>query len=320
MHSQQFQDPPKATTLLATQSAFVWKRDAPMPVGMFGARGLLLGDKLYIGGGDAQTPDADSVVYEYDINGLVRKWTQLPPSPVTYFAMAEVNKSLTLVGGLDMAKKASTNQLTVWDRDQQCWRTTLFPTMPTPRQDCTAVTYQLTLLVAGGMNFTKPVYNVELFDCATFQWSTIRPLPKPCVGMTSCIIDGRWYLLGGTNFTDSAREESGPRQSVYSLSLDEKIATNRWNTLPPSPLYLSTAVPFGNYLMALGGTDSPSTRSFSPALHLYSPGLEKWLFVGNMPTARSQATCVILSRGRLIILGGQEKMSRHSRTVEILFC
>ena len=120
MHSQQFQDPPKATTLLATQSAFVWKRDAPMPVGMFGARGLLLGDKLYIGGGDAQNPDADSVVYEYDINGLVRKWTQLPPSPVTYFAMAEVNKSLTLVGGLDMAKKASTNQLTVWDRDQQC--------------------------------------------------------------------------------------------------------------------------------------------------------------------------------------------------------
>ena len=291
-----------------------------MPVGMFGARGLLLSDKLYIGGGDAQNPDAESIVFEYDINGLVRKWTPLPPSPVTYFAMAEVNKSLTLVGGLDVAKKTSTNQLTVWDRDQQGWRTSLFPAMPTPRQDCTATTYQLTLLAAGGMNFGKPVYNVELFDCATFQWSTIRPLPKPCVGMTSCIIGSRWYLLGGTNFTDSAREESGPRQSVYCLTLDEKMSTNRWSTLPSSPLYLSTAVPFGNYLMALGGTDSPSTRSFSPALHLYSPALEKWLFVGKMATARSQTTCVVLSKGRLIILGGQEKMSRHSKTVEMLFC
>lgn len=291
-----------------------------MPAGVFGARGILLEDKLYIGGGDAADPVTDCVVYEYDINGLVRKWTPLPPSPVAFFAMAEVNKSLTLVGGMDVGKKTSTNQLTVWDREQQGWTTSLFPAMPTARQDCTATTYQLWLLVAGGTNSKKLLHNVDLFDCATFQWSTIRPLPKPCVGMTSCIIENRWYLLGGTNFTDSVKGESGPEESVYSLALNERVATNRWSVLPDSPLYLSTAVPFGNYLMSVGGTDSPSTRSFSPALFIYSPSLEKWLFVGNMPTARSQAACVVLSKGRLIILGGQEKMCRHSKTVELLFC
>lgn len=84
--------------LLPTQSSFVWKRDVDMPAGMCGARGLLLEDKLYIGGGDSKDISCDCVVHEYDINGLVRKWTSLPPSPVAYFAMAEVNKSLTLVG------------------------------------------------------------------------------------------------------------------------------------------------------------------------------------------------------------------------------
>ena len=290
-----------------------------MPAGVYGARAIILEDKLYIGGGDQKDLAADRVVYEYDVNGLVRKWTALPPSPVAYFALAEVNKSLTLVGGWDFIKKVSTGQLTVWDREQQQWSAP-FPAMLTPRQDPAATTYQLWLLVAGGMNFKKPIYNVELFDCATFQWHTIRPLPKPSVGMTSCVIGNIWYLLGGTNFTDPARGECGPQEAVFSLSLDERITTNRWNVLPDSPLFCSTAVAFGDYLLSVGGTDSPGSRACSPALFLFSPTLEKWLFIGNLPTARSHATCAMLSKGRLAVLGGQEKGTRNSKTVEILYC
>ena len=290
-----------------------------MPVGMFGARAILLDDKLYIGGGDSKEVTTDRVVHEYDINGLVRKWTPLPQSPVAYFAMAEVNKSLTLVGGLDIGKKTATRHLTVWDREQQKW-TTPFPHMPTPRQDPTVATYELSLLVAGGMNSKKPIYNVELFDCATFHWKTIRPLPKPCVGMTSCIVNNSWHLLGGTNFIDPLRGETGPLECVYSINLDENIATNRWSVLPDSPLYCSTAVAFGEYLMSVGGTDSVSSQAHSQSMFLYSPGMEKWLFVGNMPTPRSQPTCVVLSKGRLIVLGGQERNMKHSTTVELLYC
>ncbi len=290
-----------------------------MPVGMHGAQGILLDEKLYVGGGDTRDPTSDRVVYEYDINGLVRKWTPLPPAPVTYFAMAEVNKSLTLIGGLDLGKKTATNQLTVWNRDDQRW-TTPFPSMPTPRQDATAVTYQLWLLVAGGMNFKKPVYNVELLDCATFHWQMIRPLPRPCVGMTSCVINKVWYLLGGVNFTDPIRGETGPQESVFALPLDDSVASNKWSILPDCPLYCSAAVAFGDYLMSVGGTNSLSTRVHSAALFLYSPAMEKWLFVGNMPTARCRTTCIVLSKGRLIVLGGQEKGGKHGATVELLYC
>ena len=287
-----------------------------MPQGMYGARAIMLDDKLYIGGGESKDLGRDCIVFEYDINGLVRKWTALPAAPVATFALAAVNKSLTLVGGLDVSKKTSTNLLTVWDRGMQRW-VSPFPPMPTPRQDATVASHHLWLLVAGGVHLKRPVHNVELFDSATFQWQSMHPLPRPCTGMTSCIVRDTWFLLGGSNFGDG---ESGPRQCVYALSLEGTFAAHKWTVLPDTPLYFSAAVPFGEFLMAVGGSDAVSSRSKSPALFMFSPALERWLYVGDMPTARSRATCLVLSQGRLLILGGQENKAKYGCTVEMLSC
>ena len=267
----------------------------------------------------SQDLELERVVYEYDCNGLVRKWTALPPAPVAYFALAEVNKTLTLVGGFDVAKKIPTNHLTVWDRGQQGWCTP-FPAMPTSRQDCTATSYQLQLLVAGGTNYRKPLYNVDVLDYSQFQWHHLAPLPQPCVRMTSCVVGRRWYLLGGINFTDPSQGESGPQTHVFSLDLVGEITKNSWRVEPPMPLYCATAVPFGRYLMAVGGADTPASQAQSGGMYMYSAASEKWLHVGSLPTPRSQATAVVLSKGRLMLLGGQEKKDRFGRTVEILQC
>ncbi len=311
--------PTTPTELLPSKSAFVWKKDADLPTGMYSAKGIILDDKLYIGGGDTKDSATDCVVYEYDINGLVRKWTAIPAAPVCFFSLASINGRLTLIGGMTLPKKTATNLLHTWDKEQQKWRT-CFPAMLTARQDCMVTTFQLWLLVAGGLNFKKPIYNVELFDCTTFQWTTIHPLPKPSVGMTSCVIKNVWYLLGGSNFTEPIRGESGPKEYVFTLKLDENVATTKWVTVPETPHYCSTAVPFGDYLMAVGGTDSLGSKSHSPSMFMYSPALERWLYVGNIPTSRSHTTSVVLSRGRMIILGGQESTTKHSRLVEILQC
>lgn len=42
------------TVLHPTQSAFTWKRDDDMPIGTYGARGIVIDDKLYVGGGDCK--------------------------------------------------------------------------------------------------------------------------------------------------------------------------------------------------------------------------------------------------------------------------
>ena len=280
---------------------------------------MVVEDKLYVGGGDCKDLAMECVVYEYDINGLVRKWTALPPASMAYFALAEVNKTLTLVGGYDVTKKMATNHLAVWDRGHQGWCSP-FPAMPTPRQDCTALSYQLQLLVAGGMNYKKPVYNVEMLDYATFQWHVLAPLPMPCVRMTSCIVERRWYLLGGINFTSPSRGEIGPQPSVFCLDLLGDVSKSAWTVIPDMPLYCATAVPFGRYLLAVGGVDSSSTHAHAAGMFLFSPGVEKWVRVGKMPTARSQVTAVVLSKSRLIILGGHERREKYGRCVEILQC
>ena len=259
------------------------------------------------------------MVHEYDCNGLVRKWTALPPAPVAYFALAEVNKTLTLVGGLDVAKKTATNHLTVWDRGQQEWCTP-FPAMPTSRQDCTAISYKLQLLVAGGSNYKKPLYNVEVLDYSRFQWHHLSPLPQPCVRMTSCVVNSRWYLMGGINFTNPSQGESGPQTHVFSLDLSGDLAKSRWSLVPNTPLYCATAVPFGKYLMAVGGVDTPFSQAQSGAIYMYSAASEKWLLIGSLPTPRSQTTAVVLAKSRLILLGGQEKKEKYGQTVEILQC
>ncbi len=310
---------PGSDKLLPTQSTFTWKRDVEMPVGMYGAKGVFLDDKIYIGGGDCQDVEMEQIVFEYDVNGVVRKWTPLPLAPVVYFALAVVNKSVTLVGGLDLIKRAATNQITVWSKEKQQW-TTPFPFLPTARQDAMVATHNLWLLVAGGVNLKKPLYNVELFDLATSQWHTVKPLPKPSVGMTGCVVKGVWYLLGGTNFVEATKGETGPKEYLFSLKLNENVATNSWKMLNETPHYCSTAVPFGDYLMAVGGSDSLSAVSSSTSMFLYSPSLERWLFVGNTPTPHCQATCIVLSKSRLIVLGGREKLCKFSKCVELLYC
>ena len=306
-------------SLLPSQPTSIWKKDADLPTGTFGSKGIFFADRLYLGGGDCRDFQSERIVYEYDINGTVRKWTPLPSAPVVYFAMAAVKNTLNLVGGMDVQKKLATNEIISWDKELQRWVKTL-PPMRISRQDCTAVTHQKWLLVAGGVNNKKPLHNVELLKLDTNEWLMVSPLPKPSVGMTSCVVKNTCYLLGGVNFQEPRKGATGPKEYVFSLVIDENIATNQWVRLPDTPLYFCSAVSFGDHVMTVGGTDSPICRTSSSSMFLYSPSSEKWVYTGKMPTPRSQVTCVVLSQGRLAVLGGQEKGSKFSRVVEILHC
>ena len=215
----------------------------------------------------------------------------------------------------------ATNQINSWDKELQQWRVTAFPPMQTPRQDCTVVADKKWLLVTGGTNQNKPISHTEVLDLDTTQWLSINPLPKPSAGMTACIIKNRCYLLGGTNFTGpmngQTEGQTGPKKYVFSLLLDKNITTNQWVQFPDTLLYCCTAVAFGDYPMAIGGTDSLGSHIYDASIFVYLPSSE---YVGSMPTPRSQVTCVALSHNKMVILGGQELGSNYSRMLEVLHC
>ena len=220
---------------------------------------------------------------------------------------------------MDAERKLATNQIRNWDKRLQQWMSKL-PPMTSARQDCSVIPHKKWFLVAGGSNHKKPICHVELLNLSTLQWQVTHPLPKPSVGMTSCIINNICYLLGGTNFTEPVRGASGPKEYVFSLNLDDNIATNKWVQLPNTPFYCSTAVPFGDRVIALGGSDSLTSNTYSDSMFAYSPVSERWLYVGNMPTARTRVTCVVISHGCMVVVGGQQRGSKYSRLMEILHC
>ena len=283
-------------------------------MGMHGATAVVLEGKLYIGGGEARDFQTDCTLYEYDINGLVHKWTALPLCPVAHFALGIINRSIVLIGGMEATSHRPSNKLFLWDREKQGWVPSL-PSMPTAREHPSATSYDLSLIVSGGYRNRKTVADVEMFDQATFQWQTLASLPVPCSGGTSCVVRDTLYLLGGYLYGDT-----GPQTTLQALNLSGGPANGTWTICKEAPLTLSCAVPASNFILAVGGSYQGSNVP-NRAIHVYFPSLDRWDTLCEMPTARSLCTASVLSAGRLFIYGGREEKTQpieYGNTVELL--
>ena len=286
-----------------------------MPVGMRCATAVLLDGKLYIGGGEAKEFTQERLVFEYDFDGLVRKWTCLPPSPTVYFTLVVFNKTLVLVGGADIASRRSSAHLISWDKESQEWSPSL-PPMPTARQKAAAVSHNFMLLVAGGYANKRPLTAVELFDCSTFQWQGLKPLPVACCSPSSCVVHNQWYLLGGKLYGDS-----GAQATFLSLDLSvEKLTHAEWSFLPDAPLTSSCAVACEHLVVAVGGSP-PGSITPSKSIHVFLPSSQRWMYLCDMPTAHSSTAAVVATVGKLYVLGGKEESVRtvdYGMIVELL--
>ena len=285
-----------------------------MPTGACYSTAVVLDGKLYIGGGETKEFSQDRLIYEYDFDGLVRKWTCLPVSPTVYFTITVFNKSLVLVGGADTASRRSSSQLLSWDKEAQEWSPSL-PPMPTARQKPATVSHDLMLLVAGGYTNKRTLSVVEMLDSATFQWQAIKPLPIGCSSVSSCVVDNQWYLLGGKLYGDM-----GAQTTFLCLDLSKDITQSEWSVLPDSPLTSSCAVACEHLVLAVGGAP-PGSNTPSKSIHVFLTSCMQWMFLCNMPTAHSFASAAVVAAGKLYVLGGKEELVRkvdYGSTVEML--
>ena len=101
--------------------------------------------------------------------------------------------------------------------------------------------------------------------------------PECVYGLKSTLHEGNWYLVGGTR---QGRE-------VHYTSLESLLATTYsntaektsvWKKLPDAPLKKSILTVFRNSLVAVG------TEFYcSSAIHAYSPSINSWVHVGDLP-------------------------------------
>lgn len=285
-----------------------------MPSNMADCQAVVIGDNVYIGGGDGYTNLQSQMVMVYEINS--GSWATLPHYDKKWFGMAAVNDQLVLVGGKGLSPKGVTNELAVWDEGLQSW-THPFPDMPTPRHSVSAVSYQRWLVVAGGDDHIGSNLNkVELLDTHSKKWYESSPLPKGCSTMSSIINGNMWYLSSGVS---SALHHIN--RQVFSVCLDELISQATADLLPgtgatspssPSPWQILTDTPVINStLCILHGALLIVGGNRSSAIHVYQPSSGRWVKVNQLPAKRSRCACIVLPSGEIFVAGGENEGGRH---------
>jgi len=268
-----------------------------MPLAMSNAQAVLVGDKVYMGGGDMylhKCPGSPSTLYVYDFRD--NSWDFLD-TPIVDSALNIYNSQLVLVGGRDSLTYNSTNQLWVLDSEQQCWAQPL-PPMPTSCYGTSAVSFGHHLLVAGGLNDKlEPLSMVQMYDGN--YWRRAQDLPKAGYFMKSSLLKETWYLIGGGN--KQGREVIST--SLYSLIASTEPEWNRrtkvWRKLPNIPSEWSTAVTIRKQLAVIGG------YPYSSAIHIYSHYTKSWVYVEDLPVACHSTCTVVLPTEELLVVGGE---------------
>ena len=275
-----------------------WKEYRRIPVDMRDAQVVVLGDKVYLGGGDApDSPSTDLLIYDFTEDS----WDKLS-TPTQWYSLAVYRSQLVLVGGLDPLHNTVTNKLWVLDNKHGCWVDSTIPAMPTERFGASAMSVDKHLVVAGGNKGGSDGHLnvVEVYD--GHEWRRIQSLPQSCSGMKSVVDEGFWYLAGG----------EGQGKKVFYASLDSLTALEGvkqkivWEILPEAPIERSTPVIFGMQLTTVGGFSKS-------AMHAYSHCTKTWVHVGDLPVAYSYVCSLVLPSQELLMVGkkAQAEITSH---------
>ena len=295
-----------------------WKTRADMPEGVAWAQAVVMGEKVYIGGGNTQNLDDMRQVFQYDSSQ--DKWSRLPPCDAIMFAIAQFMGSLITVGGV--VEDGVNAKVYRFVEETQKWDEFLKP-MPTARFSPAVATTQSAIVVSGGGTGdidgnTLPTTAVEVYSSETSQWHTADPLPIPYTSMTSVTITDTWYQLGGIGIDDAILTVlSAPLtdliQKATSPTHQSASPKTVWKTLPDTPLKESAAASVNGNLLAVGGYNSPS-----PAVYVFLPDTNSWVRVtnGDLPEPRYACAAAQLSSNQVLAVGGQaENNNLNLKTV-----
>ena len=282
---------------------------------MENAQAVVVGGRVYVGGGRTTKNETASNIYVYDLD----TW-EILESPAQQSALTAYQEKLVLIGGMDVTTKKVTNEIWVFE---EIWVQPL-PPMPTSRRSATAVTVQDNIIVAGGYNSGLLEYLdiVEVYS-SDQQWCTADRIPKSCYNMKSVLSNDFIYLMGGAGqgkwvFQCSVKSlletcKHGARaRSPSPVRTANKLQSTVWKRLPNSPFDHCCVAAFGGAIAAIGGERFLSYKS---SFYMYDPLTHAWVHAGEMPVPTSSTCTTTLPDGELLVIGGSSKNSRFSPLV-----
>ena len=292
-----------------------WRKGKYMPIKMSSTvQSVVIGDFLYVGGGDTDDNHDMCTVMKLDLQR--DEWIKLPQYSVGYFAITSYANELVVVGGCKPMTWNRTNQIAVFTSGR--W-TNPYPPMNTARHSSTAVCVNNHIIVAGGVavgDQGKRTSSVEVLDVTSRRWYIAESLPNPRTNLKSTLIGNTLYLMGGFDHTRATKVvHKVDFNELITKAVSKQATPTLWQSIEDTPLKHSAPLNVGGSLLAVGGWDDDLYPSSS--IHLYQPDTRRWVKVGDLPTARYYCTCSVLPSGEVIVAGGYNESSRIS-TVDFL--
>ena len=292
-----------------------------MPKDMILAQGTVINGMVNIGGGfQDQIQSIDPVKNE---------WCTLPPPPVAFFGVGQLNGKLVIVGGVYTMEEEDaeegegvTGDVHVFEEESQQWVKSI-PPMPSRLAITAVVCHSSCLVVCGGFSpdFSLSA-SVLVYSSQSSQWHSALPLPFSATLCSAVVLNDTCYVAAGCEGRlDNAIETmvdkimESPSQSVVSAPLSTLLDPNAsrqastWQHMPDTPFCMSSLVATGGCLLAVGGYTKSSTqeeieRNLTTAVHAYCPATSSWVKIGDMPDKRFWATITTLPSGELFVAGG----------------
>ena len=275
-----------------------WAARANMPTarGLFGTSAV--GGKIYAIGGTTRGRDKLAVVEAYDT--ATDTWTRKAdmPTPRNALSTAVVDGKIYAIGGWgydrpeggwESIDPTATGQdfskVEVYDPETDTWATRA--DMPTPRSHMTVSAlggkiYAIgggARIVAGRSGEYFPL--LEVYDTATNRWARAAELPTPRSVMSSSVVDGRVYVMGGAFHRGPTSSTEELLRTARTLSVVEVYdpASARWTRgadLATSRGWFSTSVVNGKVYVVGGQSLAPDAESLGakttfPGIEVYTP-------------------------------------------------
>ena len=273
--------------------AWASRADMPTPRALFGASAV--GGTIYTVGGTIRGLDRLAVVEAYDT--ATNTWTRRAdmPTPRNALSTAVVNGKVYAIGGWGVrpegeppdpaatAKDFSTVE--VYDPMTDTWASR--PDMPTARSHMTVSAVGGKIYAIGGglppRSRGGPAYlsMLEVYDTATNRWASAADLPTPRGVLSSSVIDGRIYVMGGSISRGPASSAQEVLRTLRTLSVVEIYdpASGRWAKgadLATARGWFSTSVVNGKVYVVGGRSFTSDSASLEvnaafPGIEVYTP-------------------------------------------------
>ena len=294
-----------------------------MPKKVCSARATVISGQVYTGGGVSEHEAEHFVVCKYDL--VKNEWSTLPPAPIRFFGIGQLNGKLVLVGG-KLENEKRTADVHVFEDSQQ-WEKSI-PAMPSPRSAAAVSNHKDLLVVCGGRSGTgEPCATVFVYSGLTLQWSSVGPLSFASWRQSSVVLHNSLFVAGGFYSTIINQQ----RRSVVSAILPSCSVVH---DLPDMPHYESSIATIGGSILAIGGVSKVDPMSIkltamttlrksltvyrestSSKVYAYCPTTSSWIHISDLPVPQNSVATATLPSGELLVMGGGNIDSDVSNTV-----